>query len=141
MKKIFLDTNVFIDYIARRENYFENAALIVQLGRNKKCELLVSSLSFATASFILQAHHKLSSDIITSLFSQFVNICHITTVDSQTIIDSLASDFKDFEDGIQHFSAKRAHADVIITRNKGDFTTSSIPVYEPKDFLDMLKTK
>ena len=60
MIKVFLDTNILIDYLSCRENFFEPAALIFQLGKRKKCQLLVSSLSFATASFILQAHYKMS---------------------------------------------------------------------------------
>lgn len=64
MKKVFLDTNVLIDYLARRRQYFQPAAEIVQLGMEHKYELLVSALSFATASFIMEAHHKLSNEII-----------------------------------------------------------------------------
>lgn len=52
------------DYLARRRQYFLPAAEIVQLGMEHKYELLVSALSFATASFIMGAHHKLSNEII-----------------------------------------------------------------------------
>ena len=59
MKKVFLDTNILIDYLARRGQFFEPAAQIVQLGQQHEFGLLVSAMSFATASFILEAHHKL----------------------------------------------------------------------------------
>ena len=49
MKKVFLDTNILIDYFARRGQFFQPAAQIVQLGQDRQCELLVSALSFATA--------------------------------------------------------------------------------------------
>ena len=45
MKKVFLDTNVLIDYLARRGQFFQPAAQIVQLGQDRQCELLVSALS------------------------------------------------------------------------------------------------
>ena len=32
MKKVFLDTNILIDYLARRGQFFEPAAQIAQLG-------------------------------------------------------------------------------------------------------------
>ena len=33
MKKVFLDTHILIDYLARRSQFFEPAAQIVQLGQ------------------------------------------------------------------------------------------------------------
>jgi predicted nucleic acid-binding protein len=45
MKKVFLDTNILIDYFARRGQFFQPAAQIVQLGQDRQCELLVSALS------------------------------------------------------------------------------------------------
>ena len=50
MKKVFLDTNILIDYLARRGQFFEPAAQIVQLGQQHEFGLLVSAMSFATAS-------------------------------------------------------------------------------------------
>jgi len=136
---IFIDTNVLIDYLAYRKKFFENAAYIIQLGQHGKCRILVSALSFSTASFVLKAHHGLSEKDISRRFSDFVKKCNITAVDSKTVIESLASDFKDFEDAMQYYSAVDSDADCIITRNKEDFSAANISVYEPKEFLDMLR--
>jgi len=138
MKKVFLDTNVLIDYLARRGQFFQHAALIVQLGKERKCQLLVSALSFATASFILESHHKLTNDVIVQKFAQFVKMCNVTPVDSLIIDEAIASRFSDFEDAMQYYSAIREGADAIITRNSDDFDVAKIEVYEPQKFLDML---
>ena len=37
MKKVFLDANVLIDYLARRSQFFQPAAQIVQLGQDRFC--------------------------------------------------------------------------------------------------------
>lgn len=136
-KKVFLDTNVFIDYLATRRDYLA-AATIISLSKEGYFRLLVSSLSFATASYILSAHHKKTNAEIVELFSKFVKMCDVTTVDSSVIDDAIASNFSDFEDAIQYQSAKREGADAIITRNSNDFIHSEIEVYEPQQFLDML---
>ena len=138
MKKVFLDTNVLIDYLARRGQFFQHAALIVQLGKERKCQLLVSALSFATASFILESHHKLTNDVIVQKFAQFVKMCNVTPVDSLIIDEAIASRFSDFEDAMQYYSAIREGADAIITRNSDDFDVAKIEFYEPQKFLDML---
>jgi predicted nucleic acid-binding protein len=139
MIKVFLDTNILIDYLSRREPFFVPAALLLQLGKRKKCQLMVSSLSFATASFILQAHYKMTHEAVVTLFAKLVEFCHITTVDAQTVQDAIASDFKDFEDALQYYSAARMKADYIVTRNEPDFNQSAVPVYTPVEFLNEFK--
>lgn len=139
MIKVFLDTNILIDYLSRREPFFVPAALLLQLGKRKKCQLMVSSLSFATASFMLQAHYKMTHEAVVTLFAKIVELCHITTVDAQTVQNAIASDFKDFEDALQYYSAMRVKADYIITRNKPDFIQSVVPVYSPEEFLNEFK--
>ncbi len=138
MKKVFLDTNVFIDYLARRGQFFTLAAEIVQLGHSQRVELLVSALSFATASFILESHHKLTNEVIMNKFAEFVKMCNVTPVDSLIIDEAIASHFRDFEDAMRYYSAIREGADAIITRNIGDFEAAQIDVYEPQQFLNML---
>lgn len=133
--RIFIDTNVFIDYLSHREPFFEPAALILQLGKRKKCQLMISALSFATASFILQAHYHLSPEAIASRFAQMTQWFNITAVDSQTIQEAIAAGFTDFEDAMQYSSARRERAELIITRNKKDFAASEIPVLTPREFL------
>ena len=56
-KKVFLDTNILIDYLASRQDYMA-ASTIITMAKDGYFRLLVSSLSFATASYILNAHHK-----------------------------------------------------------------------------------
>ena len=52
------------------------------------------------------------------------------------VIDlSLASDFKDFEDAVQCYSAVNAKVDCLITRNKRDYATDILPILTPEEFL------
>ena len=39
MKNVFLDTNIFIDFLAHRGDFYEPAALIVSLGIQDKIRL------------------------------------------------------------------------------------------------------
>ncbi|MBR4624714.1 MAG: PIN domain-containing protein [Alphaproteobacteria bacterium] len=136
-KKVFLDTNVFIDYLGSRNDYAA-ASMIISLAQKGYFDLLVSSLSFATASYILNAHHKRTNDDIVAMFATFVKKCNVTPVDSIVISNAIASGFSDFEDAMQYYSALREGADAIITRNPNDFRTAKINIFEPQEFLDML---
>ena len=51
---------------------------------------------------------------------------------------AISSDISDFEDAVMVESALRCDIDSIVTRNLKDYTKSSVPVYAPSDFLNML---
>ena len=52
------------------------------------------------------------------------------------VIDlSLASDFKDFEDAVQCYSAVNAKVDCLITSNKHGYATDILPILTPEEFL------
>lgn len=140
MRRIFIDTNILIDFLARRGAFFIPAWSVVSLSKQGD-KILVSALSFATASYVLETHYKMSPETIKTLFENFVKACSITPVDSQTVNESIASSFSDFEDAMQYYSALCEGADLIITRNKDDYNDALIPVYEPQEFLDLLTKK
>lgn len=56
-------------------------------------------------------------------------------VDEKVIDLFLASDFKEFEDAVQCYSAINAKVDCLITRNKRDYVNNILPVLTPEEFL------
>ena len=46
MRKVFLDTNVILDYYLDREGFSNDAEAILALGYSKVCLLFVSALTF-----------------------------------------------------------------------------------------------
>ena len=56
--KVFLDTNVIIDFYAQRESFFRPAAIIVDLAMRGNIELCVSSLSFVNAFYVLRKTYQ-----------------------------------------------------------------------------------
>jgi predicted nucleic acid-binding protein len=125
-----------IDVIGRREEFCEPSMRIMSLAERGLIGVYVSALSYATASFILGKYNK-DMDIFNE-FSKFMKITTATLVDSTTVEQSVKSEFKDFEDAMQYFSAMNENVDYIITRNKKDFEASAIPVLEPQEFVDFL---
>ena len=54
MKKLFLDTNIVIDLLDKREPFCYDAVRLFTMAYNKKVQLLVSPMTYATASFLLR---------------------------------------------------------------------------------------
>lgn len=134
MRKIFIDTNVLLDLLLEREPWAKNAALLFSMADRKEVELLCCSLSFSTAVYLMQRFKYTRKEIVSKL-SIVKSICTITTVNEAVIDRMLQSDFSDFEDAIQYYSALSFGAEVIITRNHKDFADSRIPVMTPQEFI------
>jgi hypothetical protein len=52
---------------------------------------------------------------------------------------ALNSEFRDFEDAIQYYTAIENDQDLIITRNQQDFKESKIPVMTAGEFIKSIK--
>ena len=134
MTRLFLDTNIVVDLLDRREPFCHDAVRIFTMAYNRQVQLFVSPMTFTTASFLLRRH---GTEGVRNLLSNFRQLSRVATVNERTIDDSLASQFKDFEDAVQYYAAVKIKADFIITRNEKDFALSQIPVLTPSEFLEL----
>lgn len=135
MKRLFLDTNIVVDVLERREPFCQDAVRLFTMAYNKQVQLIVSPITYSTASFLLRKHGPKG---VRNLLSNFRQLSRVATTNERTVDDSLASQFKDFEDAMQYYTAVKAKADVIITRNGKDFAASILPVMTATEFLASL---
>ena len=136
MTRLFLDTNIVVDVLERREPFCNDAVRLFTMAYNKQVQLVVSPMTYSTASFLLRKH---GPDGVRNLLSNFRQLSRVATTDERTVDDSLASQFKDFEDAMQYYTAVNAKADVIITRNGKDFAASKLPVMTATEYLATLE--
>ena len=135
MKRLFLDTNIVVDVLERREPFCHDAVRLFTMAYNKQVQLIVSPMTYSTASFLLRKH---GPEGVRSLLSNFRQLSRVATTNERTVDDSLASQFRDFEDAMQYYTAVKAKADVIITRNAKDFAASKLPVMTASEYLASL---
>lgn len=133
MDHVFVDTNIIIDLLAKREPFYKDAQDLFTLGDKKEIQLCISSLSFANAYYSIVRHHK---DVDAKKYlSKFKVLVKVFPLEDKAIELALASDFNDFEDGLQYFIAMDNESDFIITRNIKDFKNSKIPVMTAGEYL------
>ena len=135
MKKVFLDTNVVIDFLAARPNFVEDAAKIMTLAYKGQISIYASAITFSTASYVMGRHHANSDEDIRLTVADFIKTCNVTVVDGKSVKYATLGEFDDFEDAMQYESAVSANCDLIVTRNLDDFTNSKLPVILPGEFL------
>lgn len=136
--KFFLDTNVLIDFILERPQFYQPAAMIVSYAAEHKIKICVSALSMVTANFICVERCKMPLELYRRKVDFLRRFMDIGSVDSTDIYNSYDSQWKDFEDGVQYYSAVRIVADYIVTRNTKDFEGAGIEVVSAEDACNLL---
>lgn len=120
MTKVLIDTNIIIDLLSKRKDFYYDAAELMSSADKNEIQLFISSLTIANANYILSKH--LSEQKAREVLRKFKVLVEILSLDEKVIDLALSDDqFKDFEDGLQYYSALEGYIDIIITRNKKDF--------------------
>ena len=133
MKKLFIDTNIVLDLLAHRMPFYTEAAKLFSLADKKKVKLSISALCLADANYIL-SRQKPEMEVRTIL-RRFKVLLHVLPLDDKITDLALNSEFKDFEDAVQYFTAIENDQDTIITRNQPDYKESKIPVMTAGEFI------
>lgn len=134
--KVFLDTNIIIDFYQQREPFFFPAATIFDLALSRQLEVYVSAATVLNAFYILRK--AFSRAAIYEKMRELMRVARIIDVGPSILQGAATDEWPDFEDCVQYRCACEVDADCIITRNPKDFKNASISVMEPIPFLDSL---
>lgn len=134
MNKILIDTDVILDFFFDRKPFSDDATKILMLCEKKVISGFVTPVIISNVYYLLRKTAK-HEKVIENL-KMLINMIDIATINKETILEALNSDFKDFEDAIQNFSAQYdKEIKVIVTRNIKDFKESSLSVMTPETYL------
>jgi predicted nucleic acid-binding protein len=136
MKSVLCDINFFLDIFLRREPFYSPAAKLFKKIEEKTLKGSICALSFPTLYYIVSKELKRERAI--QVLEKIRIVFSVLPVDAKVIDLSLSSDFKDFEDALQYYSALEAKTDCIISRNKSDYKHNVMPVLTPEEFLSFL---
>ena len=134
-----MDSDVILDVATARPTFYQDSAMVLAMIENGQYQGFTSSNCIANVYYILRSKggDAKAREFIRKLI-QFVKILPITQMD---IMSALDSSFSDFEDSLQHESAKNHACDVIITRNLADYKHASVAVFSPTQFLQRLNNQ
>jgi predicted nucleic acid-binding protein len=135
-KRIFLDTNVMLDFLGERIPFYNSIARVLSFLESNKFTIVVSPISYATVSYFLSKSE--GNRIAVEKLRKFKVISDVCIIDEQTIEKGLNSDFSNFEDAFQFYNAVESNCDIILTRNAKDFKKATLPVMSPDEFLNSL---
>lgn len=137
MNKYYVDTDVIIDLLSARLPHFHFSAVLFSLAEMRKYELYTSPTVFANAFYVLRK--QLGNEKAKTALRKLRIILHVIDSTEKVIDQALNSDFSDFEDAIQCYTALNNSIHCLITRNIKDYKASGIAVMTPEAFLSTNK--
>jgi predicted nucleic acid-binding protein len=138
LKKVLCDINFILDIFLKRKPFYKPAAEVFKIIEEGKLKGYLCSLSFPTLFYLLTKELNRAKAMKT--LEKVRIVFKVAPVDEKVIDMSLVSDFIDFEDAVQYYSAIQIKADCILTRNKADYANNKIPVLTPDEFLAVLES-
>jgi len=132
--KIIIDTNVALDVLLNRTEFFQSSHDILKLSAQDKVTAFLTTNTITDMFYVL---YKNSKDALKSkqAIAQLLKLVTLEAITPSDISLALTSNIIDFEDAVICFAAKRIKADYIVTRNADDFTASPVKAMSPADFI------
>lgn len=136
-QKVYLDSDVILDYLAGRKPHDEAAVKIINLLENREIQGYVSSLVIWNLYYLLSKN--LGAAQAKSVLQKFRKLVHILPVTEETIDSALASNMRDFEDSVQYFAFKKGKIDIFVSRNTKDYPRNSAVIMTPNEYLKTIE--
>ena len=134
MENLLIDTDVILDFFFDREPFSEFATDILNLCEENKIKGFTTPVIICNTYYLLRKTAK--HDIVIEKIKQLLTIIDVLKIDKEVVLDSLNSNFKDFEDALQNYSAvKNGKISIVLTRNIKDYKRSELAIMTPETYL------
>jgi len=127
--KIFIDTNIFLDLILKREEY-QAAVMILNAVDQSLFEASILDITLLNIDYIAKKQIKEVRSFLT-LVNTLFNVLGAT---NDSMSQALKIQNSDLEDNLQYVGAKISNCDLIISNDK-DFYNADIRVISSKEFV------
>ena len=135
MKRVFMDTNVLLDFMCNRQGFAHDAIQIVGMAVRREIQLYVSALTMVNVKYIARKYNYRNEEIDASIM-RLLEYVRVSPITESMIAESYSSGAPDTEDMIQSLSGKSIGASCVITRDPKGFGLATVPVLSPKEFLE-----
>ena len=134
-RRVFVDTDIIYDLLGKRDPFYLASAQLFTWADEGKIQIYVSALSLANLHYLIlkQRTENQAKEILRKLKV----LVHVTPLNDKIIDLALNSEFADFEDAIQYYSALQNEIEVFLTRNLKDYKKAQITVLTAQDYINL----
>ena len=133
---VFIDSNIILDVMLPNPQFYEESDSVLSSSL-QDYDLYISAASITDIFYVARK----SFDSVEKTKQAILNLLKVVSVagvDESCIYNALNSDWKDFEDSVQHQIAQQINADLIVTRNSSDYSHSTVRVMSPREYLTFI---
>ena len=135
--RIYVDTNVIIDLLAKRQPFYKDAKDLFSMIAKEELIAYTSVKSISDVYYVLKrnTHNKTDTD---KLIVKLISLLYVADNEGIDLLKSLSYKTKDFEDNLISQLSSRMKLDYIISRNIQDFDQDIVKTITPKECLSIL---
>ena len=150
--KVFVDTNVILEYFMHREEY-DVAETLLRNSRREGVQMLLSVGAFYTMHYIIlkylrKEQHLFGNDCLMNLraiMKQILKIFDVAEHDKDSLLRGISDlSYIDLEDSCQYRVAEKEGCSYLLTFNLKDYPVESdspVKVLTPQQFLELHSNK
>ena len=143
MIKVFLDTNVLVDYFMEERPHHDQALTIFSAAKSHRCEAVLTIQSILDAAYIATGRKSgVNPDGFKKAILDMLNDLNISHIDLFEIRDALLAPDMDIEDNALYAHAYSEACDVIITGDREFIqrkTPGDILMMTPEEFVGKMR--
>lgn len=143
MIKVFLDTNVLVDYFMEERAYHDQALTIFSAAKSHRCEAVLTIQSILDVAYIATGRKSgVNPDGFKKAILDMINYLNISHIDLFEIRDALLAPDMDIEDNALYAHAYSEACDVIITGDREFIqreTPGDILMMTPEEFVARMR--
>ncbi len=142
--KIYLDTNIVMEYFGHRD-FYEDVSIILKAAQQNSLEAVISTNSLDTIIYLIGCelkdngiHEPQKRQRIREMVKKLLGYINVVSISRDKIVEALDDEnFKDIEDSIQYYCAIENESDYLITINTKHFkeTNGTLEVISPMEFV------
>lgn len=138
--RVFLDTNILLDYFAHRDPFFAPARKLLLFSCAGEFEAWMSASQVTDVFYLLTSGpQKISREEAKRALRRLRTFVHVCSIGEEEVDTALDSPWEDFEDACILQAALKVKAGAIVTRNKKDFAGSPLRVLDCEELFRHLE--
>jgi predicted nucleic acid-binding protein len=135
--RVFVDANILVATLNKEYPLFTWSSRLLSLQGKQNIELFTSPLCLAIAFYF--SEKKSGEQMAREKIELLCQHIGITSIDENTTRLAIANKrIRDFEDGMEYYSAIHQKCDCIVTENREDFYFSELEVIGCEEFIKKL---
>jgi predicted nucleic acid-binding protein len=140
MIRALVDTNVLVDFLARREPFYPSSRRLMVFAAMGDYELWMSSSQVTDLYYILtNGGRKDGAESCKAAMRGLRRVVRVAAPGEREVDTALDSPWSDFEDAFVCQTAIGIRAQAIITRNLEDFAQAPPPIFDVGSFFEWMR--